>query len=73
MVLRSRVNHPPLALSFEKKKILLADTGFLAGLGVMDYSLLVGVDKARGELVVGVIDYCRQVGWPHTTCWLVGG
>lgn len=28
----------------------------------MDYSLLVGVDKARGELVVGVIDYCRQVG-----------
>ena len=41
-----------------------ADSGFLAGLGVMDYSLLVGVDKARGELVLGVIDYCRQVwGW----------
>ena len=39
-----------------------ADTSFLSGLGVMDYSLLVGVDKARGELVVGVIDYIRQVG-----------
>ena len=42
-----------------------ADTSFLAGLGVMDYSLLVGVDKARGELVVGVIDYIRQVGGVH--------
>lgn len=42
-----------------------ADTGFLAGLGVMDYSLLVGVDKARGELVLGVIDYCRQVCVPQ--------
>lgn len=28
---------------------LWADTAFLAGLGVMDYSLLVGVDKVRRE------------------------
>lgn len=27
----------------------------------MDYSLLVGVDKSGGQLVVGVIDYIRQV------------
>ncbi len=27
----------------------------------MDYSLLVGVDKEQQELVVGVIDYIRQV------------
>ncbi|PRW32495.1 FAB FYVE-domain PI-3,4-kinase [Chlorella sorokiniana] len=45
------------------QRALWSDTGFLAGLGVMDYSLLVGVDKARGELVVGVIDYCRQYTW----------
>lgn len=28
----------------------------------MDYSLLVGVDKEGQELVVGVIDFIRQVG-----------
>ena len=28
----------------------------------MDYSLLVGVDRRRQELVVGVIDFIRQVG-----------
>jgi hypothetical protein len=49
------------------------DTSFLSGLGVMDYSLLVGVDKRSQELVVGVIDYIRQVGggvaeWPSS--WL---
>ena len=34
---------------------------FLSGLGVMDYSLLVGFDKQGQELVVGVIDFIRQV------------
>ena len=42
------------------------DTAFLSGLGVMDYSLLLGVDRGRRELVVGIIDYCRQV------CCVVG-
>lgn len=29
----------------------------------MDYSLLVGVDSQRGELVCGIIDYLRQYTW----------
>lgn len=39
------------------------DTLFLAGLEVVDYSLLVGVDEERKELVVGIIDYIRQYTW----------
>ena len=42
-------------------KALWADTAFLAGQGVMDYSLLVGVDSRYGALVVGIIDFLRQV------------
>ena len=44
-------------------RALQHDTGFLSGQGVMDYSLLVGVDRGRGQLVVGVIDYVRQYTW----------
>ena len=40
---------------------LWADTALLTGLGVMDYSLLVGVDQSRGTLVVAIIDFVRQV------------
>jgi len=32
-----------------------SDTQFLASQSVMDYSLLVGLDKERRELVVGII------------------
>jgi len=32
-------------------------------INVMDYSLLVGVDKQRRELVFGIIDYLRQYTW----------
>ena len=42
-------------------KALWADTAFLAGQGVMDYSLIVGVDSPNGALVVGIIDFLRQV------------
>ena len=42
---------------------LWADSAFLASLGVMDYSLLVGVDEGRKELVVSIIDYLRQYTW----------
>ena len=41
-------------------RALWSDTAFLAGLGVMDYSLLVGMDKSNGTLVVGIIDFIRQ-------------
>lgn len=36
---------------------------FLAGLNVMDYSLVVGVDVDNKELVVGVVDYIRTYTW----------
>ena len=44
------------------KAALEADTAFLASLGVMDYSLLLGVDRQNRQLVVGIIDFVRQVG-----------
>lgn len=34
---------------------------FLSELDVMDYSLLIGVDKDQRVLVVGLIDFIRQV------------
>ncbi|KAK1403650.1 1-phosphatidylinositol-3-phosphate 5-kinase [Heracleum sosnowskyi] len=39
------------------------DTAFLNSINVMDYSLLVGVDTQKGELVCGIIDYLRQYTW----------
>jgi len=42
----------------DKIKLSIAvwnDSLFLNSLGVMDYSLLVGIDTDRGELVVGII------------------
>lgn len=42
---------------------LWRDTSFLAGLGVMDYSLLVGVDRESNTLLVAVIDFIRTYTW----------
>ncbi|XP_062191720.1 putative 1-phosphatidylinositol-3-phosphate 5-kinase FAB1C [Phragmites australis] len=39
------------------------DTSFLALVDVMDYSLLVGIDEEKKELVIGIIDYLRQYTW----------
>lgn len=39
------------------------DTEFLAQQMVMDYSLLVGIDEARSELVTGIIDFVRTFTW----------
>lgn len=36
-------------------KAIYNDTEFLSTNMVMDYSLLVGIDEARSELVVGII------------------
>ena len=35
----------------------------MQSINVMDYSLLVGVDKQKHELVFGIIDYLRQYTW----------
>lgn len=39
------------------------DTEFLAGANIMDYSLLVGVDDERKELVVGIVDFIGAYTW----------
>lgn len=39
------------------------DANFLSDNSVMDYSLLVGFDNDRKELVVGIIDYIRTFTW----------
>ena len=48
-----------LLIHSHSKKIiresLLNDTEFLSGANIMDYSLLVGVDDERKELVVGIV------------------
>ncbi|XP_021864609.1 putative 1-phosphatidylinositol-3-phosphate 5-kinase FAB1C isoform X2 [Spinacia oleracea] len=47
------------------------DTSFLASVDVMDYSLLVGVDEERKELVLGIIDCMRQYTWDkHLETWV---
>ncbi|KAJ3673178.1 hypothetical protein LUZ60_006552 [Juncus effusus] len=47
------------------------DTYFLASIGVMDYSLLVGVDEEQDKLTVGIIDFMRQYTWDkHLESWV---
>ncbi|KAL5755459.1 hypothetical protein ACOSQ2_020205 [Xanthoceras sorbifolium] len=47
------------------------DTAFLASIDVMDYSLLVGVDEEKHELVIGIIDFMRQYTWDkHLETWV---
>ncbi|KAL8997646.1 MAG: hypothetical protein Q9169_003126 [Polycauliona sp. 2 TL-2023] len=57
----------PLFCREHSKKLLRAsvwnDTLFLARQNVMDYSLMVGIDEDRKELVVGIIDCIRTYTW----------
>ena len=39
------------------------DSLFLANNKVMDYSLIVGIDKNSRELVVGIVDFLRPYTW----------
>lgn len=65
---------PILLSSKAKRKLERAiwnDTSFLASIDVMDYSLLVGIDEGRKDLVVGIIDYMRQYTWDkHLETWV---
>jgi hypothetical protein len=47
--------HPPAKLQVQQA--LARDTAFLRDANVIDYSLLVGIDDQRGELVMGLVDY----------------
>lgn len=43
----------------------------LQSIDVMDYSLLVGVDEEKQELVLGIIDFMRQYTWDkHLETWV---
>lgn len=43
----------------------------LQSIDVMDYSLLVGIDEDRNELVIGIIDFMRQYTWDkHLETWV---
>ncbi|KAE8689489.1 1-phosphatidylinositol-3-phosphate 5-kinase FAB1A [Hibiscus syriacus] len=47
------------------------DTAFLASNDLMDYSLLLGVDEEKHELVIGIIDFLRQYTWDkHLETWV---
>ncbi|KAI8918465.1 hypothetical protein DFJ77DRAFT_455645 [Powellomyces hirtus] len=56
-----------LRLHGHSKKILMDsiinDTQFLASSNIMDYSLLVGINDARKELVVGIVDFIGPYTW----------
>ncbi|XP_071447808.1 1-phosphatidylinositol 3-phosphate 5-kinase isoform X2 [Hetaerina americana] len=57
----------PLYIQSHSKAVLTRainnDTLFLASQSVMDYSLLVGLDEEKKELIVGIIDYIRTFTW----------
>ncbi|KAG5190222.1 hypothetical protein JKP88DRAFT_192304 [Tribonema minus] len=54
----------PLPLLDHSKAVfqtaIMNDTLFLSLVNVVDYSIVVGLDEDRRELVVGIIDYMRQ-------------
>ncbi|GAA5986475.1 hypothetical protein JCM10908_003767 [Rhodotorula pacifica] len=45
------------------KEAIFNDSQFLADLNVMDYSLVIGVDATKPELVLGIVDYIRTYTW----------
>ncbi|CAO3619626.1 unnamed protein product [Cunninghamella echinulata] len=57
----------PLFIRAHSKELLRSsiynDTLFLSGRNVMDYSLLVGIDEERNELIVGIVDFIRTFTW----------
>ncbi|XP_061344113.1 putative 1-phosphatidylinositol-3-phosphate 5-kinase FAB1D [Gastrolobium bilobum] len=69
------MNSSPFYVSHKAKRVLQRavwnDTAFLNNINVMDYSLLVGVDSEKGQLVCGIIDYLRQYTWDkHLETWM---
>lgn len=65
-LLRITCEHP--LLIHARSKLILNeainnDSKFLTSISVMDYSLLVGIDKENQELVLGIIDYVRPFTW----------
>lgn len=61
------IQSSPLYIREPSKRLLRAalwnDTLFLSKLNVMDYSLLLGIDLERKELVIGILDFVRTFTW----------
>jgi len=57
----------PLPLSDASKTLLrmsvFNDTLFLSNLEIIDYSVIVGLDRKNQKLIVGIIDYIRVYTW----------
>ncbi|XP_070571165.1 1-phosphatidylinositol 3-phosphate 5-kinase-like [Ptychodera flava] len=65
-LLKYVVDSPLYIRTHSKTALTMAiykDSQFLSDHLVMDYSLLVGIDESRKELVVGIIDYIRTFTW----------
>ncbi|GAA6009969.1 hypothetical protein JCM11491_005808 [Sporobolomyces phaffii] len=45
------------------REAIFNDSQFLSDLNVMDYSLVIGVDSSKQELVVGIVDFIRTYTW----------
>ncbi|GAA96181.1 uncharacterized protein L969DRAFT_84045 [Mixia osmundae IAM 14324] len=61
------VRNSPVYLREHSKKLLRTalfnDSLFLSKMNIMDYSLIVGLDSERNELIVGIVDYVRTYTW----------
>ncbi|KAL5097353.1 hypothetical protein RYX36_001680, partial [Vicia faba] len=69
------MNSSPLYVSHKAKRVLQRaiwnDTSFLNSINVMDYSLLMGVDSQKRELVCGIIYYLKKYTWDkHLETWM---
>lgn len=57
----------PLLVREHSKRVLRTalynDSLFLTELNVMDYSLIMALDHASGEMTIGIIDYLRTYTW----------
>lgn len=65
-LLRITCDHPLFIRAHSKiilNQAIHNDASFLTSLSVMDYSLLVGIDNEKSELVLGIIDYVRPFTW----------
>ncbi|KAM3221335.1 1-phosphatidylinositol-3-phosphate 5-kinase FAB1B isoform X4 [Capsicum annuum] len=55
----------------EMEDLLEKEKTEFESIDVMDYSLLVGVDEEKHELVLGIIDFMRQYTWDkHLETWV---
>ncbi|CAD7700705.1 unnamed protein product [Ostreobium quekettii] len=61
---RHNLQAPPLLVDHRNlerlSEALKRDSKFLADLAIMDYSLILGLDKERTKIVVGIIDFVRE-------------